>query len=218
MNTNNNIDKQYNIKDYIVNKNPNHHDDSNFLDEGQKEVYQFCAQFMTENELKKVVDIGCGSGYKLVNYLSEFETIGVETEPCFSLLNVKYPDRKWLISGEEEKSFNEYNLIKNNDVVLCCDVIEHVIDPDILLDYLISLNSKYYIVSTPCREILCKGEKYSPSYSQHWNGPPKNPCHVREWTMIEFIGYLSNKFDIINSFYGKDQIECQYHLLSIKSN
>ena len=211
-----NINKDYNIKDYIINNNPNHHNDSNFSDEGQKEVYQFCAQFMTENRLKKVVDIGCGSGYKLVNYLSEFETIGVETEPCFSLLNSKYPDKKWLISGEMEKSFNDYDLLKNNDVVLCCDVIEHIIDPDILLDYLISLNSKYYIISTPCREILCKSDKYSSSYIKHWNGPPKNTCHVREWTMGEFVGYISNKFVIINSFYGKNQIECQYHLLSIK--
>ena len=211
-----NVDKDYNIKNYIINNNPEHHDDSNWLDEGQKEVYQFCSQFMLEKGLNTVVDIGCGSGYKLIKYLGEFKTIGVETEPCFSLLKTKYPEREWLISGEKEKSFNDYDSIQNNDVVLCCDVIEHIIDPDILLDYLISLNANYYIISTPCREILCKGQKYSPHYRQHWSGPPKNVCHVREWTMGEFIEYLSNKFNIINSFYGKEQIECQYHLLSIK--
>jgi SAM-dependent methyltransferase len=211
-----NIYKDYNIKDYIINNNPSHHDDTNFSDEGQKEVYQFCAKFMAENKLNTVVDVGCGSGYKLIKYLGEFDTKGIETEPCFSLLNLKYPDRKWLISGEKEKSFNEYNLLQNNDVVLCCDVIEHIIDPDVLLEYLISLNAKYYIISTPCREILCKGQKYSPDYHQHWNGPPKNPCHVREWTMNEFTEYISNKFDIIKSFYGENQIECQYHLLTIK--
>jgi len=32
--------------------------------------------------------------------------------------------------------------------------------------------------------------------------------HVREWTMTEF--------NILSSFYGINQIECQYNLLEIK--
>jgi len=31
--------------------------------------------------------------------------------------------------------------------------------------------------------------------------------------MNELIEYLSEKFKVINSFYGPKQIECQYHLL-----
>jgi hypothetical protein len=54
--------------------------------------------------------------------------------------------------------------IKNSDVVICCDVIEHIVNPDILVDYLISLNTKYYIISTPCREILCNHPKFKIDY------------------------------------------------------
>jgi hypothetical protein len=208
--------KNYNISNYKVNSDPQHHDDSNYTDTSQREVYEFCAKFMQENKLKNIVDVGCGSGYKLIKYLGEFNTIGVETEPCFSLLKSIYPDREWLISGEKERSFNNYNSLYNNDVVMCSDVIEHIIDPDILLDYLISLNAKYYIISTPCREVLCKNSRYAEAYNESWQGPPINQSHVREWTMSEFIEYLSIKFNIINSFYGKEQIECQYHLLELK--
>jgi len=209
-------EKNYCILDYTINSNPKHHDDSNYMEQAQREVYQFCAEFMKKNKLNTIVDIGCGSGYKLVKYLSEFNTIGVETEPCFSLLKNTYPNRNWVISGEKEKSFNSYDSLYNNDVVLCCDVIEHIIDPDILLDYLVSLNAKHYIISTPCREILCKNPRYAATYNKSWQGPPINDCHVREWTMDEFIEYLSTKFNILNSFYGKEQIECQYHLVQIK--
>ena len=39
-----------------------------------------------------VIDVGCGSGWKLVNYLSEeFKTIGIETEPALTFLREKYP-------------------------------------------------------------------------------------------------------------------------------
>ena len=49
----------------------------------------------------KVVDIGSGSGFKLVKYLSkEFETIGIETEPAISHLRKTYPDQVWIDSGK----------------------------------------------------------------------------------------------------------------------
>lgn len=171
---------------------------------------------MKDNNLKKIIDIGCGSGYKLVKYLHEFDIIGIETEPCYSYLKYTYPNLKWFKSGEEEKSFVIYDELKEPDVVISCDVIEHIINPNLLLDYLISFNAKYYIISTPCRYILCNNPKFRDVYGKSWNGMPINECHVREWTMEEFKVYLSSKFTIISSFYCSNQIECQFHLLQIK--
>jgi len=207
---------QYNLENYTSNNTPQHHVDIGWRDEGQKEVYIYCKDFMKNNNLQTVVDIGCGSAYKLTTILSEFNTIGVETEPCYTYLQNTYPDFKWLLSGEVEKSFNLYDEINNSDVVICSDVIEHIVNPDNLVDYLLSLKSKYYIISTPCREILCNHPKFSNTYNSTMNGPPLNPCHVREWTMEEFKQYISKYFDIISSHYGEEQIECQYHLLTIK--
>ena len=96
---------EYNISNYLVNNEPSHHIDLNYKDEGQKEVYLYCRQFMKENNLNNVADVGCGSGYKLVNYLKGFNTIGIETEPCYSYLKKTYPSLKWFLSGEMEKSF-----------------------------------------------------------------------------------------------------------------
>jgi hypothetical protein len=210
------MENNFNILDYQININPGHHVDIDYKDEGQKEVYMFAKQFMEENALNNVIDVGCGSAYKLINMLGKFNTIGIETEPCFSYLNKTYPFSKWLLSGEKEKSFLYYDELYNSELVICSDVIEHIINPDILLDYLISLNAKYYIISTPCRQILCNHPKFYTTYNKSWNGPPINNCHVREWTMNEFKEYISNKFDIISSHYCEKQIECQYHLLKIK--
>lgn len=206
--------KNYKIQEgYTSRLQPGHHDDSNWEDQSQYEVYQYCAKFMKENNLHSIVDVGCGSGFKLIKYLSEFKIIGTETEPCYSLLKTKYPNNEWYLAGEPENSFFENPNIENADVVLCCDVIEHIIDPDVLLDHLLSLNAQYYIISTPCREVLCNSAAYSATYKSTWNGPPFNECHVREWTMNELIDYLSEKFEVIHSFHGEKQIECQYHLL-----
>ena len=207
----------YNIQNYLANQHPDHHIDIGWKDEGQKEVYLFCKDFMKSNHLNTVVDVGCGSGYKLTTILNEFDTIGIETEPCYSYLTQTYPSKKWLKSGEVEKSFMSYDWIKNPDVVICSDVIEHIINPDNLVDYLLSLNSKYYIISTPCRKVLCTHPKFTNIYKKSWTGPPINTCHVREWTMEEFQQYISKKFTIISSHYCENQIECQYHLLQIST-
>jgi hypothetical protein len=207
---------EYYISNYLSNKYPSHHIDINYTDEGQKEVYEYCKQFMKEHNLYTVVDVGCGSGYKLINILGEFNTIGIETEPCYSTLKNKYSSRKWLLSGEIEKSFIDYPELHDPDVIICCDVIEHIVNPDDLLNYLLSLNAKYYIISTPCREILCNHPKFSNNYKQSYNGPPINNCHVREWTMTEFKHYLETKFSILYSSYCENQIECQFHLVTIK--
>jgi hypothetical protein len=205
------------IENYSINANPWHHNDLGFKDEGQKEVYLFCKDFMNKNYLRSVIDVGCGSAYKLTTILSEFDTIGIETEPCYTYLRKTYPQSKWLLSGEKEKSFKIYEEYNNPDVVICSDVIEHIVNPNDLVDYLLTLNAKYYIISTPCREVLCHHPKFLGSgYHKSWNGPPVNSCHVREWTMNEFKEYLSKKFVILSSHYGEDQIECQYHLLTLK--
>jgi 2-polyprenyl-3-methyl-5-hydroxy-6-metoxy-1,4-benzoquinol methylase len=206
----------FSILNYNENNTPGHHNDIGFKDEGQKEVYLFCRDFMKKNNLNFVIDVGCGSAYKLTTFLSDFNTLGIETEPCYTYLQQTYPTFKWLLSGKPEESFKLYDEINNSDVVICSDVIEHVVNPDILVDYLLSLKSKYYIISTPCRDILCHHPKFSNTYKKSWSGPPMNVCHVREWTMKEFKQYISKKFNIISSHYGENQIECQYHLLTIK--
>jgi hypothetical protein len=210
--------EDYCIPYYIVNNTPAHHIDIGFKDEGQREVYEFCKQFMKANSLHSVIDVGCGSAYKLTTILAEFNTTGIETEPCYTYLQKTYPGFKWLLSGKEEKSFKIYDELYYPDVVICSDVIEHIVNPDKLVDYLLSLKSKYYIISTPCRDILCHHPKFKNGYQISWNGPPLNNCHVREWTMKEFKEYLAKNFSIIGSYYGEEQIECQYHLLKKKEN
>jgi hypothetical protein len=206
----------YNILNYKANNSPGHHNDVGWKDEGQREVYLFCRDFMKKNNLQSVIDVGCGSAYKLTTILSEFNTLGIETEPCYTYLQNTYPGFKWLLSGEVEKSFKLYEEMNDSDVIICSDVIEHIVNPDILIEYLLSLKSKYYIISTPCRDILCNHPKFSNHYKISWTGPPINTCHVREWTMEEFKQYISKKFNIISSHYCEKQIECQYHLLTIK--
>jgi len=70
-------------------------DDTPFTDEFQREVYQFARKVADEMACKSVLDIGCGSGYKLVANFpeGEFLTAGLELQATVEWLRTKYPDR-----------------------------------------------------------------------------------------------------------------------------
>ena len=169
----------------------------------------YANELMKKKGFNKVIDIGCGSGYKLIKYLGKYETIGYETEPCISFLRKTYPTNKWINSGEPSSSFNNDN-DKTCDLIMSSDVIEHIIDPDELINYMKSFSCNYFLISTPCLEVLIKhfGRK---RYEQ-----PQNKAHVREWTFDEFKMYLNKHFTVLESYLGKKQIECQWHLCSRK--
>jgi len=192
---------------YHARERPEHHNDIGFTDDYQLEVYELARELMRTEHMRTVLDVGCGSGYKLVKYLGEFETVGVETEPCLSYLRRSYPTREWLESGEPGRGFGK-PVATSFDLVMCSDVIEHLVDPDALISFVKSIESRYVLFSTPDREVLARHEK--------WNapalGPPLNPAHVREWTSDELRQYLGLHFRVLQSGHCSVQIECQYHL------
>lgn len=170
---------------YVHRAEPCYFDDTGFADEWQREVYAFAAALMARECLASVADVGCGSGYKLVNYLGNYDTTGYDVEKTVAFLKAKYPERTWCSVPFSERG------LPSPDLVVCSDVIEHVPDPDALLDFIIGLAPRYVVLSTPDRDCL-----YRPG-SRHHFGPPTNPTHLREWSFAELRAYIGGKLDVL---------------------
>lgn len=161
-----------------------HFDDRNNSDEFQKEVYAFARAFYEERQLQGVLDIGCGSGYKLLQYFGELPCAGAETDTEF--LKQRYPDRIWFdVFGEAWKDFPA-------EMLIAADVIEHVPDPEAFMRNLVAQHHvQWFIISTPDRNL-------DPS---PWTfGPPPNECHYREWSFKEFAGFIGKYLHIEQHF------------------
>ena len=79
--------KNYDIKtSYTHRKNATYFDDTELQDEWQKEVYLKALSLMQEHNLERVYDVGCGSGYKLINYLGMYNTIGFDVPQTVEFL------------------------------------------------------------------------------------------------------------------------------------
>lgn len=152
-------------------------DDTSFADEYQKEVYLYAADIGVKDSIKSVYDVGCGSGYKLLTYLGQYDTTGFDLPETVEFLQRKYPDRKWVMA-----SFSDLT-ISSADLVICSDVIEHVLDPDELMGFLVRVSKKWLVLSTPDRF------REYPRWSRFQLGPPHTDHHVREWAFSEFRCY-----------------------------
>ncbi len=148
----------------------------------QEEVYKYAHEIALAYNYKKIVDIGCGSAEKLFKYFDGFDFVGVDVAGTVQQLKDKYPNQCWTTE------------IPNGDLAILADVIEHVKNPDKMLQHLKCL----CIISTPIRQ-------------EENMGPPGSKYHFREWTMCEFNRFMSRYFHILEhvKFYNIDH-DSQY--------
>lgn len=201
----NSNDKNYFIKKgYKHRRSYSHYDDTGLEDQYQDKVYEVALDVMKRNSLRSVYDIGCGSGFKLIKYFKDYNFIGSEIQSTLDWLVEKYPNHNWEQSNFEKRV--------NTDLFICSDVIEHLVDPDKLLDFLENSEFKFAVISTPERDAV---QMYQRGYT--WDGPPQNRSHTREWSYSEFYNYLNNRFEIVDHFMTKNKAErislCQMVIL-----
>jgi 2-polyprenyl-3-methyl-5-hydroxy-6-metoxy-1,4-benzoquinol methylase len=157
----------------------------------QYHVYKYARDLITRNSLKSVADIGCGSGWKLMNLIRPVceDVLGVDQEAIIKINKEKYGDNYF---KSDDFDSLDFKIKRKFNLVVCADVIEHLVDPDKLLNYIknITDSSSTIIISTPERDIV-RGKD---------NNESPNAEHVREWNKEEFKKYLlSHGFKIIDS-------------------
>jgi hypothetical protein len=170
---------------YFARRAESFYDTTEKTDEWQLEVYLKAAAIMRERGLRSLVDFGCGSGYKLIKFLGEYETTGIEVPRTVEWLKAHHPDRRWIVSDLSSGAD------AGCDLLICADVIEHFLNPDRLLDYIDSVPVDWIVLSTPDRSLLYGRRQ------RGWWGPPHNPGHIREWSFGELAGYIAARFRII---------------------
>lgn len=163
--------------------------DLHLRDEFQNPVYFAAKQAFASQQWDTVLDIGCGSGFKLMKYFGAYSTIGVDVLDTVVWLKREYPTRRW-------GTFEILPDITRCDLVLCSDVIEHVCNPDMILSILNAIDFRLAVLSTPDRDRV---------HGTDHNGPPVNVCHVREWNYKEFGQYIRTYFDIGEHYYPAER-------------
>lgn len=128
----------------------------------------------------RVTDVGCGRADKLAMIRErrpDWDFVGIDFGPNIEWCRNAYGWGTWLDVDLERP----HELDADGGLVIASDVIEHLKDPLPLLAAIRASGCAGAVLSTPERD-----ENYGPGH----NGPPTNPCHVREWNLAEFGALL----------------------------
>ena len=145
----------------------------------QPDVYPTAAEIARSLQCDTLIDIGCGQARKLSVLHPEFKLIGIDYGGNMEHCRSKFPFGTFL-----EADFEDIDLLPlparvlQNSVVICSDVIEHLVDPRSLMNALRELlkHAPALVLSTPDRER---------TWGKAHMGPPPNAAHIREWTLAE---------------------------------
>lgn len=150
----------------------------------QPDVYELAGNIARSLGSRRIVDIGCGRGAKLVAHHPEFDVIGLDFFSNIAHCRASYPFAAWIEHDLERQIPLPITPSDSEDaVIVCADVVEHLINPEHLLAGLFQKLefAGAILISTPERELLSGVRSL---------GPPRNVCHVREWSLREFQALL----------------------------
>ena len=165
----------------------------------QPEVYEVAEYFLRKTGRSTVIDLGCGMAFKLVT-LPATHRIGVDFGSNIEYCRAHHEGAgEWI--GADFSNPGSITLADRagpDCVVICADVVEHLLDPRPLLRILAACHAKGAIVLTSTPDRIR-------AWGQDHNGPPPNPSHVREWALEEYRELLKdNGLPCIYSGYTYD--------------
>ncbi|MDF9803589.1 hypothetical protein M2436_002136 [Streptomyces sp. HB372] len=154
----------------------------------QPDVYPFAATQADQLGRDVLIDIGCGRGGKLAALSAErpeWSFVGVDFGDNLTWCRAHHSFGTWIDTDlETSRALPLPPAVVKRSLVVCSDVVEHLLDPRPLLALVRGLFDRGCagaVFSTPAREYRSGFET---------PGPPRNPSHVREWACDEFKALL----------------------------
>jgi SAM-dependent methyltransferase len=152
----------------------------------QPDVYPFAAHLADRWGCDTILDIGCGRAGKLAPLHERFHVIGIDIGENLEYCRRTHAFGEWIERDlEVPGELPIPSEVLSRSLIVCADVIEHLVDPSPLLYELKRLleHAPMALVSTPERDRARGIDDL---------GPPGNPHHVREWNRLEFGSLLGS--------------------------
>lgn len=150
----------------------------------QYDVYQTARAMADSAGVRTLADVGCGTGLKLNHFFGGFETTAFDQPTVETIVRQYAPDSAFRAIDLADPTPTDESF----DLVICADVIEHLLDPDPCMDFLRAITARFCFISTPERDIV-RGPDCMGSVKD---------VHVREWNSREFAAYVHSRgFDIL---------------------
>ncbi|MEU4386252.1 methyltransferase domain-containing protein [Promicromonospora sp. NPDC023805] len=154
----------------------------------QPDVYPETLALARAHGRDTVIDLGCGRAAKLVALTAAdptIEIVGVDYGSNIAWCRDNYEIGRWIETDlETATSLDLAPETAARSVIVCCDVLEHLVDPRPtmrLIQGLLDHGAACAVLSTPARD----RRSGTGNLAQ-----PRNTAHVREWAQDEFRAFV----------------------------
>lgn len=143
-----------------------------------------------------IFEIGCGEGYWVLHW----NKLGLTAHGCdVSSQVIEIAQTNAYKNNLSSKLFtvkNLYECDENNtaDLIVCCEVLEHLDNPKKALNILQQIVNKYLILSVP-REPIWR--LLNMLRGRYCSALGNTPGHLQHWSKRGFVTLVSSYFDII---------------------
>jgi 2-polyprenyl-3-methyl-5-hydroxy-6-metoxy-1,4-benzoquinol methylase len=157
------------------------------------------SEFVTKASPDSIHEIGCGEGYWVLRWIEQ----GLTARGCDFSKNVIEIARENAISRGvppslfESRSIYDLDATQDSaDLVVCCEVLEHLENPEDGLQSLQRVASQHLIVSVPQEPLWCLLNLARGKYVTRWGN---TPGHIQHWSKSGFIELVSKYFEIVET-------------------
>lgn len=148
---------------------------------------------------RSIHEVGCGEGHWVLHWNDR----GLPARGCdFSSKVIEIARENAVERGRSPTLFQVrsiYDLKEgqdNADLIVCCEVLEHLKDPEAGLRALRRVIDNYLIVSVPREPLWCALNLVRGKYLADFGN---TPGHIQHWTRTTFVNLISKHYDVVDA-------------------
>jgi 2-polyprenyl-3-methyl-5-hydroxy-6-metoxy-1,4-benzoquinol methylase len=157
------------------------------------------SEFVTKASPKSIHEVGCGEGYWVLRWNEQ----GMSARGCdFSKGVIEIARENAINRGLSPSLFESrsiYNLDAaqdSADLVVCCEVLEHLENPEAGLQALQRVTKQHLIISVPQEPLWCALNLVRGKYITRWGN---TPGHIQHWSKSGFVQLVSQYFEVVET-------------------
>jgi SAM-dependent methyltransferase len=147
---------------------------------------------------ESVYEVGCGEGYWII----QLRKNGIDAKGCdFSSRVIEIARANAANSSISSDVFQVRSIYDiepgraSADLIICCEVLEHLEHPEIGLSALKRVATNYILLSVPREPLWCALNIVRGKYLTRFGN---TPGHIQHWSKGNFVDLVGNYFEIVH--------------------
>lgn len=187
------MDQERKSSDNLALPQMKYHDRSPIVRFANRRFLSTIALFLRSIRFNSLLDAGCGEGVVLASIRNEFQSgyLGLDLDyDRVRFASMEMTGNKFVNGDAQRLPFPEASF----DLVLLLEVLEHVGDPERVLEEVHRVSGKYLLASVPNEPWWRVGNVLRLKYMRDFGNTPE---HINHWTIPGFRTLLSERFHIL---------------------